>query len=208
MQNNQKLMKIGITGGVGSGKTKVLTYLEENYLCKVLQADVIANALKQPGEICYESILSLLGKKVLRADGTIDNKKMAEIMFSSPEILKQVNDRIHPFVKKKIIEICENEEKKNKYQFIFIEAALLVETGYKDIVDEMWYIYAEKKIRKNRLRDSRGYTEKKIDAIFASQISQKEYEKACDVIIDNSGFWEETTKQIVKKMEGYSWKKD
>ena len=206
MQNNQKLIIIGITGGVGSGKTKVLSYLEANYPCKVLQADVVANVLKKQGEACYEPTVSLLGTSILNDDGSINNGKMGELIFSSPDILKKVNSIIHPFVKKQIVQICNEEIRKKENKFLFIEAALLVEAGYEDIVDEMWYIYTEDSIRRKRLKENRSYDDKKIDRIFSTQISKEKFIKNCDFIIDNNGLWKVTTNQIIKKMEGYSWR--
>jgi dephospho-CoA kinase len=194
-------------GGVGTGKSKVLSYLELHYSCKILQADVVANVLKQQGEDGYEPTISLLGNSILNKDGSINNRKMGELIFSSPTILEKVNKIIHPLVKNRIVAMCEEEKKKAKIDFLFIEAALLVEAGYQDIVDEMWYVYADDIIRRKRLKEYRGYTDKKINEIFASQISKKEFEKACDFLINNSGLWEKTEIQIIKKMEGYSWKK-
>ena len=207
MQNNKKILMIGITGGIGTGKTKVLTYLEDNYRCKIIQADVIANMLKKQGEICYEPTVALLGTEILNDDGSIDNKKMGEIIFSSPVLLKKINDIIHPAVKSRLLAIYEEEKRKKEIDFLFIEAALLVEAGYKNMLDEMWYVYAEDTVRRARLKESRGYEEQKINRIVALQSKKDEFEAACDFLIDNNGLWKETEKQIIKKMEGYSWKK-
>ena len=80
--------------------------------------------------------------------------------------------------------------------FLFIEAALLIECGYDKIVDELWYIYADKEVRRQRLKESRGYSDEKIDNIFKNQLSEDKFRSHCKVVIDNSGTLEDTCKQI------------
>ena len=95
---------IGITGGVGAGKSLILEYLEKHYNCRVLLADRVAHLVKEPGQACYSRLVELLGKDVLCSDGTIDKRKMAEIIFSDEALLKQVNTLIHPAVEAYIME--------------------------------------------------------------------------------------------------------
>jgi dephospho-CoA kinase len=92
---------------------------------------------------------------------------------------------------------------KGKTDFFFVEAALLIETGFDKICDELWYIYAQKKVRIQRLKESRGYTEKQIDDMFDRQLSEAEFRKHCQVVIDNSGELEESIAQIRGILEGY-----
>lgn len=212
MQNSsndeqKNIQIIGITGGVGSGKSSVLSFLKEKYSCKVIQADTVANDLKDPGKVCYRPTIDLLGKEVLTSDGKIDNKKMAKKIFSSPKLLEQINECIHPEVKEEIKRNIKEENDKNEIDFLFIEAALLIDAGYLDIVDSCWFIYTDDEIRISRLKTSRNYSDEKISDIMSKQLSNSEFEKACDVIINNSGSWSETEKQIVDIMEEYSWEK-
>ena len=92
---------IGITGGVGAGKTKILTYLSEHYSCRIILADEVANQLKEPGQKCYEEIVTLLGTQILKPDGTIDRLKMAERIFSDRELLQRVKTRAHALMQKR-----------------------------------------------------------------------------------------------------------
>ena len=89
---------IGVTGGVGAGKSQVLGYIRDTYKARILLADEAANDLKKPGMPCYEPVIATLGRQILREDGTINNKKMAEAIFASPEKLAQINAIIHPVV--------------------------------------------------------------------------------------------------------------
>ena len=79
---------IGITGGVGAGKTKVLSYIEMNYRCRIIRADEAAHLLYEPGQECYRKLVGLLGQRILQADGTIDKAKMAGIIFQDQKLLE------------------------------------------------------------------------------------------------------------------------
>ena len=198
---------IGITGGVGAGKTKILTYLSEHYSCRIILADEVANQLKEPGQKCYEEIVTLLGTQILKPDGTIDRLKMAERIFSDRELLQRVNEIIHPAVKEYILQAIGEERRRDKIDFLFLEAALLIEEGYESIVDELWYIYADEAVRAERLKANRQYSDEKIQKILRSQLSDAEYRAHCSTVIDNGVALEETYRQIEKKMGEYLWEK-
>lgn len=198
-QNNMKI--IGITGGVGAGKTEVLAFIRENSRCKIVYGDEIGNLVKLPGEKCYEELVSLLGKEVLLEDGTISREKMAAVIFADKQILQQVNALIHPAVKEYIRADIAVERQKGEISFYFIEAALLIEDGYDAICDEFWYISTREEIRRARLKESRHYSDEKISQIMSHQQSEDAFCKACRVVIDNSGTLQDTWKQIKMKLE-------
>lgn len=198
---------IGITGGVGSGKTELLSYIRGKYRCQIILADEVAHKVKEPGESCYMKLITLLGKEILSEDGTINRKKMAEKIFSDELLLRCVNELIHPAVKQYILNEIEKAEEKSDLDFLFIEAALLIEDGYLGIVDELWYIFAREEVRRARLRDSRAYSDEKITGILNKQLSEEEYKKNCKVLIDNSGDLQETFLQIDRKLEEYLWQR-
>ena len=187
---------IGITGGVGAGKTMVLGLLKELCRCRVLLADEVGNEVKLPGQPCYERLVQLLGRQVLAEDGTIDKKKMAGLIFSDPALLDRVNGIIHPEVKRYILEQVEEERRKGEADYFFLEAALLIECGYEAILDELWYIHADAPVRMARLKESRGYSEEKIRQIFESQLSEAEFRAHCSVVIENNGDLQETRRQL------------
>lgn len=194
---------IGITGGVGSGKSALLSYVKNKYDCKVIFADEAAHQVKEPGQPCYEQLLELMGRDILNGDGTINKERMAAKIFGKKRLLEQVNAIIHPAVKQLILKEIAMAEAAGKPDFLFIEAALLIEDGYLEIVDEMWYIYAGEDVRRNRLVASRNYTEQKIDSIMESQLSEKEFRKRCSIVIDNSGSLDEAFQQIDRKLGEY-----
>ena len=194
---------IGITGGVGAGKSEILNYISQNYNCYVILADEVAHKVKEPGKVCYERLVALLSENILQKDGFIDKEKMASMIFESEELLEKVNDIIHPAVQEYIVKVIESERSKQILDFLFIEAALLIEAGYLDIVDEMWYVYAHEHVRRGRLKASRNYSDEKIDSIMEQQLSEEEFRKACDVVIDNSNSLEEAFIQIDRKLGDY-----
>lgn len=194
---------IGITGGVGSGKSALLRYIAENYNCRVLLADEIAHQVEEPGQPCYERLVELLSPQILNEDGGIHKGKMAERIFGSDDLLAKVNDVIHPAVKKVILDEITAARDEKKLDFLFVEAALLIEDGYLDIVDEMWYIYAVEDVRRRRLKESRNYSEEKIDSIMNSQLTEEEFRKYCDVVIDNGESLLAAFRQIDRKLGEY-----
>ncbi len=191
---------IGITGGIGSGKSRVLSFLEERFGAIVCQADRVAWELQEPGEKCYLAITAHFGTGILHADGTLDRASLGQIVFSKEEELLALNEIMHPEVKRSIRKRIEEEEKKGTTLFV-LEAALLIEEDYGEICDELWYIYTSEPIRRQRLKESRGYSDAKINAIMASQLSEEVFRRECKRVIDNSGRFEETCAQIEEAIE-------
>lgn len=189
------MIKIGITGGVGAGKSTVLNHLSKKYNAKVYLADTIAHILEEPGAACYNEIVSHFGDKILNADGFIDSKAFANIIFNDSNALETVNGIIHPAVKNYILDKITEEEEAGTKMFV-LEAALLIEDGYLDILDEIWYIHTDALVRRERLKSSRGYSDEKVDSIFSKQLTDDEYRRACKYTIDNSLDEAETIRQI------------
>lgn len=202
-----KIRIIGITGGVGSGKTEVLSYIKGKYNCTVIFADEVAHKVQEPGQDCYGELVALLGANVLAEDGQIDRARMAEKIFVDGALLKGVNQIVHPAVKRYILDEIDREKGEGKIDFLFIEAALLIEDGYVNIADELWYVFASEDVRRDRLKSSRSYSDAKIDGILGSQLSEEEYKKHCKVWIDNGGSKQNTYEQIDKKLEEYLWQR-
>lgn len=194
---------IGITGGVGSGKSALLTYIKEKYNCRVLLADEVAHKVKEPGQPCFEKLLAILPENVQDEDGSINKSRMAEEIFSSRELLAAVNAIIHPAVKEYTLNEIAIEREKGAVSFFFVEAALLIENGYLELVDEMWYIYASEEVRRQRLYSSRNYSEEKTGGIMRSQLSEEEFRKHCKIVIDNTGAFEDACRQIDVKLGEY-----
>ena len=196
---------IGITGGIGAGKSETLKFIKRHYKCEVYLADEAAHLVKLPGTECYHALVELLGTDILASDGQIDKPLMADRIFQDPELLQGVNNIVHPAVREYLLQKYEEAKHKGEVELFFVEAALLIECGYGRLVDEMWYIYAEESVRYARLADTRGYSEEKIRQIMERQLAEETFRKNSDFIIDNSGPFEETCRQIEKKLEAFTW---
>lgn len=198
---------IGVTGGVGAGKSEVLAHLAGKYNCRVIMADRLAHQLEEPGGACYEPLVALLGNDILDGNGRIDKQKMAAAIFADEMLLQKVNAIVHPAVKQALLTEIAQEKAAGERDWLFIEAALLIEEGYAGILDELWYIHTEEGIRRQRLRESRGYTEEKIDAILQNQLSEEAFFEHCDVVIENNAGLERVYKQIEKELGENQWQK-
>lgn len=193
---------IGITGGVGAGKSAILDYLEKNYKVKNLIADQIAHDLMKPGTECYEKLLRVLPVDVYQEDNeTIERQVLGQKLFASEELREKVNGIVHPAVKQFIRHQIAEQQEIGTLDYLIIEAALLIEDHYDEICDELWYVYASREDRKKRLIETRGYSPEKIEQIFSSQLPEEIYRQKCQVIIDNSGTREETFYQIAQVMK-------
>lgn len=188
---------IGITGGVGAGKTQILEYLNNKYGATICQADKVGKKLQKKGGACFDAIVEHFGEEILDEKGELDRERLAGIVFSNQEELEFLNSIVHPAVKEEIRKKIAHEERKHTNIFV-VESALLIEDHYDEICDELWYIYVEDEIRRNRLYFSRGYDAQKIDEIIAAQLPKDMFLKNCDRVIDNSGVFAETMIQLDK----------
>ena len=191
---------IGVTGGVGAGKSTVLDTLEQGYGAKLILADEIGHEVMEPGKAAYQKITAYFGDGILDADGRIDRKVLGAIVFADSEKLQVLNHIVHPEVKKEILERIRQAECAGE-NYAVVEAALFLEEKYDAFCDETWYIYTDEKIRRQRLKESRGYSDERIDQIFRSQKTHEEFQKRCLFMIDNNGSEEETFRQIDRRMK-------
>lgn len=193
---SKKPFVIGITGGVGSGKSCVLELIQELCGARLLLADQIAHDLMEPGKPGYQAVVQALGTDFLADDGTIDRKRLAELIFGKREARKTVDGIIHPMVWK---EIC--HEIRNAEEAVVVVEAALPDEKVHDIYDEMWYVYTSRENRIRRLMEGRGYTREKCESIMASQLSDEAFRRLCDFEIDNNGSLEEVKEQIRSRLE-------
>ncbi len=200
---------IGITGGVGAGKSEVLSFIEKNYKVEVLHADDLARQLETPGHACYDIIRDEFGSEDIWGayDAShpgklrIEWKKLSDLIYSDDAKRERLDQIVHPAVKEEILNRVSLARKSGTVDAFFLEAALLLEEGYDSICDEIWYIYASKEVRKKRLKTSRGYSDQKIDAILSAQLSDEEFRHRCQVTIDNSYGLERGFPEVKREMK-------
>lgn len=190
---------IGVTGGVGAGKSAVLDFLNTVPGSCVMLTDEIAHDLMEPGTHCYQKLQQAFeGTDIYMEDGSFDRKKLAAFIFGDIGKLKTMNGIVHPAVKEYVREACRKAKcgEMGDLQLLVIESALLIEERYQEFCDEFWYIYTSAENRRARLKATRGYSDEKVDSIFAKQLSEEQYRAECAVSIDNNGTIGDTQTQI------------
>ncbi len=196
-------MIVGVTGGVGCGKSAVMDILKEEFGAEIILADNVGHEVMDPKEDSYLRIIEHFGTDMISDNGEIDRKKLGAYVFNNEAELEVLNSIIHPAVKKRILERIEKiSEESAGEPFIAIEAALLLEDNYDEICDKIIYVYADEEVRRQRLKESRGYSDDKIDSIMKNQMSEEEFTKRCDDLLDNSkdiAFTRNNLQKIVDK---------
>ena len=196
------MITIGITGGVGAGKSTVLDFLAEKYQAYVMKADEIGHLVMEPGQECYEPVIALFGKHIIKDDKTIDRRQVSDVVFSHPDMLERLNEIIHPAVKRYIRRQLELKRQQGQ-KICVVEAALLLEDHYQEFCDTIWYIHTDQEIRIRRLMENRGYTREKSISIIASQAPEEFFRANADYVVVNNTDLKETWQQIEEGIRKY-----
>lgn len=188
---------IGITGGVGSGKSTVLQMLKQHYRVFICMADELGHEAMKKGTDACAQIIARFGKTVELPDGGIDRNALADIVYREDECLNALNGIIHPFVHREIrrqIDGCPAG------RVFVLETAILFESGCETLCDEVWGVITDDEIRIRRLMESRGYSRDRATGIMRRQMSNQELAERCDCLIANDGDMEELLRQIHRHM--------
>ena len=193
-------MVLGLTGGVGAGKSRILELFSHDYGAQVIQADLVARKLEDPGQPGLTGLVSLFGTGILQKDGTLDRKGFADRIFGNPEALKRVNALIHPLTWNEI----KRQIRESSAELIVVEAALFDERS-REVCQYLLYVDTQDEIRIQRLMENRGYSREKCLDILKNQADRNDFLKLADFVIDNSGSLEESRLQIrrILKKTGY-----
>ncbi|MCD8212145.1 MAG: dephospho-CoA kinase [Oscillospiraceae bacterium] len=179
---------IGITGGVGAGKTELAQYLGRNYNSRIMSADEIAHDMMAPGGTCYEKTRALFGPfDVWQDDGSLDRAKMADVLFTNEVQRHALNAHIHPAVKAYAREVATREFIDEKLDLLVFETPFPIFMDYWPFNYRLWYLDTPEKIRRERVKKSRGYSDERIDEIIASQPTEDDYLYEATHVIENSG---------------------
>lgn len=185
---------IGLTGGIASGKSTVSNMFRE--LCiPVIDADVIAREVVEPGKKAYNNIGEVFGKEVLQENGELDRAKLGSIVFHDEEKRMQLNRIVHPAVRE------EMNEQKEKYireqrDAVVLDIPLLFESKLTELVHRTLVVYVDGETQLTRLMDRNGFTEEEAKARISSQMPLKEKVALADYVINNNGTIEETRAQL------------
>ncbi len=189
MKQNRSFLTIGLTGGAGSGKTTVVSCLNELTEVCFLHCDEIAHELMEPGQRSYQALLLEYGTGIL--DGTeagsspISREKLAKTALATKEGAERLNAITHPLVKERVEERLRVLDGQGFTGVVVIEAALLIEAGFTELCDEVWYVHAPLEDRIRRMTENRKYSEEKVKHILAAQLTENEFLRYADAVIDN-----------------------
>ena len=183
-----KQRRIGLTGGIASGKTTITNYIKKNKNIPILDADVLSRELIKPKTYGYEKILNYFGNQIIdkskNSDQRINRKLLKKIIFNNAESKKWIEKLLHPLIKEKMIEEC-SQYKNN--QTIVLVIPLLFEAKFEDICTEIWLVKCPKELQKKRLITRDKISEKEAYESINLQLSFEEKRKFSDIILDNSG---------------------
>lgn len=176
---------IGLTGGVGSGKSLAAHLLQEMTGAHLLIADELGHVAMEKGSGGYKEIIREFGEDILAEDGTIDRGKLASLVFAGEERLAVLNAIVHPRVKAYLQDYI--AKRRSEEGLIILESAIMFESGCDILCDEIWYVCVPENLRRERLKESRGYSREKSQSIMDRQLSEEVFRQRCQIIIENTG---------------------
>jgi len=188
------MLRVGLTGGIGCGKTTVVAMLRE-LGCHVIEADPLAHQLIEPGQPAFDEICNEFGEQVIDSQGQIDRQKLGRIVFADSAQLQKLNHIVHPRV------IAEQErqlaelERAGQTDVVVVEAALLVEAGYHERFDRLVVAWCRPEQQRERLL-ARGLTAEQIERRIAAQMPLETKRRLANDEIDCSGSLAETRQQV------------
>ena len=182
---------IGLTGNIATGKSTVMNMLAE-LGAEIIDADVLGHEVQQPGGPAYLKIIDAFGSDIVTSEGTIDRRKLGEIVFNHPDRLVKLEQIVHPFVAERIVERLRQASK----PVVVIEAIKLVEAGLSALCSEVWVVTGPKELQLARLRASRGMTRSAALLRINAQPPQKEKIRHASVVFKNTGTLEDLRKHV------------
>ncbi len=183
------MLIIGLTGGIGTGKSEIAHILQE-LGAVVIDADQVGHEVYQPQSEAWQEVVKSFGEEVLQPGGEIDRKRLGAIVFQDPQARVILNNIMHPRIFRTVAERVEEFRRQN-VDVVVVEAALLIEAGWDSLTDEVWMTHSPEKVVVERLRHRNGLSEDAIRNRIRSQMSFEERSQYAHVVVDNSGDMEE-----------------
>ena len=188
------MLKIGLTGGIGTGKSSV-TEAFQSLGAAVINADLLGHDAYLPGTIGFEEVVTEFGQEIVGSDGQIDRKKLGPIVFSDSSKMDRLNEIMHPLIRDLIDErLVSLESTQNKVAVV--EAAILIEAGWKSLFDEVWVVISDREEVINRLGVRNGLSREDAVKRIDSQMSNNERIEHGDVVVENTGSMEDLQTRV------------
>ena len=190
------MYKIGLTGGIASGKSTVLRWLQKKGV-PYIDADVVAREVVEPGTLGLQELVQAFGPNTVLEDGTLHRTYIGSLVFSDPKALETINSILQPHIRRRIQELTEEWDAKGK-QAIIYDIPLLFETDWHKQMDEIWLVYVNPVTQLERLMKRNSYSEQEALDRIHSQMSLDDKRALSTVVIDNSGSMKQLEKQLRK----------
>lgn len=181
-----KSLTIGLTGGIGSGKSTASKILAE-LGAPVIDADKVGHAIYAPGGPAYQDLIDAFGEGILAPDRAIDRRKLGPIVFADPAALKRLNSIVHPKMFARMGEMVAEMRREGERKPIVVEAAILIEANWQPLFDEIWLVVAARERVIERVERDRGMKPEQTEARIRAQLSDEERRKYASVVIVNDG---------------------
>ena len=197
---NNKQRRIGLTGGIASGKSTIAKYIKEYIDIPILDADQYSKDLIKPKSNCYKKVVAYFGPQIVdqhSSENKINRALLKKIIFENSIHRKWIQNLLHPLIKEKMIEKC-NQFDKNKILLLVIP--LLFEAKFTDICTEIWLVKCPKEVQKKRLMKRNIISENEAEKIINLQLNFEDKSKFSDVILDNSDnkqLWKNTIQKLL-----------
>ena len=192
-----KPITIGLTGGIGSGKSAAAKILAE-LGAPAIDADKVGHEIYQPGAPAYRELIDAFGGGILAADRTIDRRKLGPIVFADPAALKRLNAIVHPKMFARMGEMVAAMRRSGEARPIVIEAAILIEANWQPLFDEIWLVSASRQQVVARVERDRGLKPEQTEARIRTQLSDDERRKYATTVIRNDGTLEELRAAVTR----------
>lgn len=180
------MLTIGLTGGIGSGKSTAARFLAE-LGAPVIDADKVGHMIYEPGEPAYHELVREFGDQIIDPTGRVDRKRLGAIVFSDPESLARLNAIVHPRMLERIRALIDERRAAGEKQPIVVEAAILIEAGWDAVCDEVWLVSVPAEVAIERLGRDRGISPDEARRRLAAQMSDAERRRHATLVIDNIG---------------------
>jgi dephospho-CoA kinase len=187
------LITIGLTGGIAAGKSVVSQMLAE-LGARVVDVDKVAHETYRKGAPGLEKLRAAFGEEVIGPDGEVDRRVLGGLVFGRPDQMKKLTDIVWPLTRARLEEM--KAAAAAEPGVLVFEAAVLIEAGWTDLVDEVWLVEVPVEVARARLMARNGLTAQQADDRIASQISNAERRRYARVVIDNSGDLESLRQRV------------
>ncbi|MBI4497779.1 MAG: dephospho-CoA kinase [Chloroflexi bacterium] len=188
------MLVIGLTGGIGTGKSTVTEKLAQHGAV-ILNADLVGHEAYLPHQNVWQEVVDAFGRDILGPNDEIDRRKLGPLVFGNPEALQRLNAIVHPWMYRRMEQMIQEERAKGT-QVVVLEAAILLEANWTPLVDQVWVTVASEENVVQRIMARNNLTEEQIRARIRSQTSNEVRIKAADVVIDTNGTIEQVREQV------------